>query len=51
MLSGEQSEPNTYVSCRDFGIYICLEKIHVACATYGPGVTHGQGFGAEMSIH
>ena len=36
MLSGEQSEPNTYVSCRDFSIYyICLEKISVACATYG----------------
>ena len=31
MLSGEQSEPNTYVSCRDFSIYyICLEKISVA---------------------
>ena len=51
MLSGEQSKPNTYMSCRDFGIYIlCLEKIRVACATYG-GVTHGQGFGAEMNMH
>ena len=38
------------VLSRFWYIYICLEKIHVACATYG-GVTQWQDFGAEMNMH
>ena len=51
MLSGERSEPHTYVFHRDCGVSIdiCLEEIHGPGATY-EGVTRGQGFGAEMSM-